>query len=455
MEFLSSLFYFIIVIGILIVVHEFGHFIAARMMKIRVDIFAIGMGYRLFGWNKINGFTFGRLPKDWEGDGHTDYRLAVFPIGGYVKIAGMVDESLDTEFANQEPQPWEFRTKNMFQKAFVISAGVIMNALLTIAIFTGIKMSEGEALKATTTIGYIEKNSFAEKAGFKNNDRVISINGEAVSTWDDFVYGISLKDFGKDKSVLIERDSTKINVTIVASSLIKTIAGEKALGLYPAQSAVVIGAVESLKPADKAGIKQGDTISTINGETIQSYLQMVGILRSHKEKPVAFEWKRENQTFADTIIPNSDGLIGIGIGQVYTGKVIHKDFNIFEATEKGVQETISAVGLFIGSIEQIITGTIHVKQALGGPIKIAQTASDQAKMGLVYFLHFMALLSITLAIINILPFPALDGGHLVFIILEGIFRREIPLKVKIVFQQVGFSLLILLMVFVIYNDIVR
>ncbi len=455
MEFLSSLFYFIIVIGILIVVHEFGHFIAARMMKIRVDIFSIGMGFRLFGWNKINGFTFGRLPKDWDGNGHTDYRLAVFPIGGYVKIAGMVDESLDTEFANQEPQPWEFRTKNMFQKAFVISAGVIMNALLTIAIFTGIKMSEGEALKATTTIGYIEKNSFAEKAGFKNNDRVISINGENVSTWDDFVYGISLKDFGKDKSVLIERDSTKINVTIVASSLIKTIAGEKALGLYPAQSAVVIGAVESLKPADKAGIKQGDTISTINGETIQSYLQMVGILRSHKEKPVAFEWKRENQTFADTITPNSDGLIGIGIGQVYTGKVIHKDFNIFEATEKGIQETISAVGLFIGSIEQIITGTIHVKQALGGPIKIAQTASDQAKMGLVYFLHFMALLSITLAIINILPFPALDGGHLVFIILEGIFRREIPLKVKIVFQQVGFSLLILLMVFVIYNDIVR
>jgi len=105
MEFLSSLFYFIIVIGILIVVHEFGHFIAARMMKIRVDIFAIGMGYRLFGWNKITGFTFGRLPKDWEGDGHTDYRLSAFPIGGYVKIAGMVDESLDTEFANQEPQP--------------------------------------------------------------------------------------------------------------------------------------------------------------------------------------------------------------------------------------------------------------------------------------------------------------------------------------------------------------
>jgi regulator of sigma E protease len=344
MEFLSSLFYFIIVIGILIVVHEFGHFIAARMMKIRVDIFSIGMGYRLFGWNKINGFTFGRLPKDWDGNGHTDYRLAVFPIGGYVKIAGMVDESLDTEFANQEPQPWEFRTKNMFQKSFVISAGVIMNALLTIAIFTGIKMSEGEALKATTTIGYVEKNSFAEKAGFKNNDRVISINGEAVSTWDDFVYGISLKDFGKDKSVIVERDSNKINITIDASSLIKTIAGEKALGLFPAQSAVLIGAVESLKPADKAGVKQGDTISTINGETIQSYLQMVGILRSHKEKPVAFEWKRGNQTFADTITPNSDGLIGIGIGQVYTGKIIHKDFIFLKELRKVFRKLFLLLG---------------------------------------------------------------------------------------------------------------
>lgn len=455
MEFLSSLFYFIVVIGILIVVHEFGHFIAARMMKIRVDIFSVGMGYRLFGWNKINGFSFGPLEKDWDGKGHTDYRLSIFPIGGYVKIAGMVDESLDTDFVNQEPQPWEFRTKNVFQKTFVISAGVIMNALLTVAIFSGIILSEGEQLKATTTVGYVEKNSFAERTGFKYNDRVISVNGENVSTWNDFVYGISLKDFGKDKSVLIEREGSNINLKIDASSLVKTMAGEKALGLFPAQSAVVIGAVESLKPADKVGIKQGDTVSAINGEQISSYLQMVSILRSHKEKPVDFEWKRGTQYFSDSITPSDEGLIGIAISQLYTGKIIHKKYNIFEATGKGIQESISAVGLFAGSIGQIISGTIHVKQALGGPIMIAKTASDQAKMGIIYFLHFMALLSITLAIINILPFPALDGGHLVFIWIEGIFRREIPLKVKLAFQQIGFFLLILLMAFVIYNDIVR
>ena len=133
--------YFAITIGILVFIHEFGHFAAAKLCKMRADVFAIGFGKRLFGWNKKNGFSFGELPKDFDGEGHTDYRLSLLPLGGYVKIAGMVDESFDTKFANEEPKPWEFRAKPTYQKLFVITAGVLMNLLLAIVIFWGVNSS--------------------------------------------------------------------------------------------------------------------------------------------------------------------------------------------------------------------------------------------------------------------------------------------------------------------------
>src|SRR5690606_20370944 len=138
MEFLNSLFYFIIVIGILVFIHEWGHFIAARLTGMRAEVFSIGMGKRLFGWNRINGFTKGDLPKDWNGGNHTDYRVSLLPIGGYVKISGMVDEGMDNDLGETEPKEYEFRSKNALQKAFVLSAGVIMNFLLAVLIFSWI-----------------------------------------------------------------------------------------------------------------------------------------------------------------------------------------------------------------------------------------------------------------------------------------------------------------------------
>ncbi len=129
--------YFAITIGILVFIHEFGHFAAAKLSGMRADVFAIGFGKRLFGWNKKSGFSFGELPKDFDSEGHTDYRLCLLPLGGYVKIAGMVDESMDAEFVNRPPQPWEFRAKPLHSKVFVITAGVLMNLLLAWIIFWG------------------------------------------------------------------------------------------------------------------------------------------------------------------------------------------------------------------------------------------------------------------------------------------------------------------------------
>lgn len=454
MEILNTIFYFIILIGILVLIHEFGHFLAARLTKMRVDVFSFGMGFRLFGWNKKNGFSFGSLGKDWQSDGFTDYRVSLFPIGGYVKIAGMVDESLDTEYASSEPKEWEFRSKNTFQKAFVISAGVIMNALLTVLIFAMIIFIQGEAQRKTTTIGFVEKNSLAYQSGFKSGDKILEINSKPMSTWEECFENLTLTNLGEDKFIKIQRQDSIINIKLDGKKTVKTMAKEEMLGLHPDSTIVIVEAVESLKPASKAGIQRGDTIISINNIPIISAAQLKEMVKENYGKKLYFQWK-SGITKADSIAPDTDSLIGVKLSQIYIGQVAIKNYNVLSALYFGVTETIKTINIFFKSIGQIISGTVPIKQAIGGPIMIAQRASQQAELGIIYFLHFTALLSITLAIINIFPFPALDGGHLIFIIIEGIIRREIPVKIKLAFQQVGLTLLLILMAFVIYNDIFR
>jgi regulator of sigma E protease len=169
MAILSTIFYFIITIGILVLVHELGHFLAAKFFKMRVDTFSLGFPPRAFG-KKI---------------GETDYCISWIPVGGYVKIAGMIDESFDTEFLNKEPQPWEFRSKPIWQRMIVISAGVIMNLLLAVFIFWGIIFHEGKTIRPVTEIGYIAQNSIAQKSGLHVGDKIISINSHPVKQWDE------------------------------------------------------------------------------------------------------------------------------------------------------------------------------------------------------------------------------------------------------------------------------
>ena len=163
MEILSTIFYFLIVIGVLVFVHEFGHFFAARMTGMRAEVFAFGMGYRLFGFNRITGFSFGKLDEKTDLGNHTDYRICAFPIGGYVKIPGMIDESMDKGFVNAAPQPWEYRAKPVWKRMIVITAGVMMNVLLAFLIFYFLSILKGKSLMDTTTIGYVSKGSTASR----------------------------------------------------------------------------------------------------------------------------------------------------------------------------------------------------------------------------------------------------------------------------------------------------
>lgn len=455
MGFLLDIFYFVVVISILVAIHEFGHFIAARLTGMRAEIFSIGMGKRLFGYNKITGFTTGSLPEDWESNGYTDYRICLFPIGGYVKVSGMVDESFDTDtYKSSTPKPYEFRSKGTWAKIFVLSAGVIMNLLLAIFIFSLISFIVGEYHETTTRIGYVKENSLADKAGFIAGDKILKINGDEVSSWNHVIDKLTLQEFSSDREIQISRNNEIKNITIEGGKIIRTMADNLQIGIYKDSTKTVITDAIYDGPAWNAGIRKYDTIINVNSTVIGSYAQFQDIISNAKNE-VEISLKRNDSIYTTKVIPNSDGLIQVGIQSVYLGDYYYHDYGVLGSIAQGWQRTVGSTKLIISSVGQIFAGNISFRESVGGPITIAKEATKYAEQGIISFLMFLSLLSISLAILNILPFPALDGGHLVFVVIEGLIRREVPLKLKMVFQQAGMIILLLFMVFVLYNDIVR
>jgi regulator of sigma E protease len=445
--------YFAITIGILVFVHEFGHFAAAKLCDMRVDVFAIGFGKRLLGWNKITGFTFGELPKDHDGQGNTDYRLCLLPLGGYVKIAGMVDESMDVDFANKEPQPYEFRAKPVWMKSSVITAGVFMNLLLALIIFWGVNFFQNKQITKTTTVGYVPQNSTADSVGFKAGDKIVAVNSKAVDNWEELNSELFINTLGQDLTIELTRNGQTIFLFIPRSRIPEKTT-ERFL-MPKGLSRPIINAVMENSPASKAGFQAGDTFLKINNDPVYTSYEATQIIQSNKENPISVTLERKNDTLNLSVIPGADGIIGVSIGHKFTGTIDYESRDFFESFYYGWMDIIKMTNLTFSMLAKVIGGDIEFGKAFGGPIKIAQFAARSADTGILSFLYFLALLSLSLAIINILPFPVLDGGHLLIIFIEGIFRKEIPLKIKIAIQNTGFVILLLLMAFIIYNDILN
>ena len=450
---MDYIFYFIITIAILVFIHEFGHFAAAKISKMRVDVFAIGFGQRLFGYNKLTGFTTGSLPKDFDGKGNTDYRLSLLPLGGYVKIAGMVDESFDTEYKNREPQPYEFRSRPTYQKLFVISAGVLMNLFLTLIIFWGINFSQGKQIYNTTTIGSIGEQSLAAEAGFQSGDEILAIDGTKVEHWEEVMNNLLLTNVGKSKNVSILRNGEETEITVPASII--TEAQQENLFLPIGNTEPYISEVMKNSPAEEAGIQSGDIFLRIDNREINSSQDIIDIVSSNKERDLPLVILRGEDTIRTTANPGLEGKIGVSIASMYAGPVDQESYSFGGSIEKSFADVGQITALTFTMGKNIVTGDIEFDQAFGGPVKIAQFAATSAERGLMSFLYFLAMLSLSLAIINILPFPALDGGHFVIIAIEGIMRKELPLKFKIAIQNAGFVLLLALMAFIIYSDIIN
>ncbi|MCH6574130.1 MAG: RIP metalloprotease RseP [Bacteroidetes bacterium] len=449
---MDYIFYFAITIGILVFIHEFGHFAAAKLSGMRVDVFAIGFGKRLFGWNKKTGFSFGDLPKDFDGEGNTDYRLSMLPLGGYVKIAGMIDESFDASFADKEPQPYEYRAKPMWQKIFVITAGVFMNLLLAWIIFWGGNFFQGKPVTKTTTIGYIEQGSTTDSLGFKPNDKIISINNVDINYWEDVRAELFINTLGEDVNVTVKRDGI-IKTIFIPRSVIPD-DETQIYFLLPQGTRSVVTAVMKDSPALNAGLEANDVILEIKNIRVYTHKQATKIIKGNPGTELPIVILRGGDTLSLSVTPGEDGMIGIGIASGFIGESYYKTSGFFESFYIGWLDIVMMTDLTFNMLGKVFTGKIEFGKAFGGPVKIAQYAAKTADSGISSFLYFLALLSLSLAIINIMPFPVLDGGHLIIILIEGITKREIPVKIKIAIQNTGLIILLLLMAFIIYNDII-
>ena len=343
---------FIFVLGLLIFIHEFGHFIFAKIFGMRVERFSLGYPPRLFG-KKI---------------GDTDYCISATPLGGYCKITGMVDESLDKESIKGEP--WEFQSKPVYARFLVIFAGPLMNYVLAVTIFAVVVFFEGVAVPLNIpVIGEVVPDYPAAKAGITAGDRILSVNDVNVETWD-----------GINKAYNGEVD-VQVNLKVQR--------GEEVLDV---------------------------NMTSIPDETLgeNSTRGIIGIFPEYDIKKVGF----------------------------------------FGSLETGVRQTFNLTKLILSSLKKVIMGEESLK-SFGGPIIIAKMAGQSAEAGIGSLFVFAAFLSINLALLNLLPIPALDGGHLIFLSIEGITRKKISTKVKLVFQQIGMLLLLILVVIIIYNDVLR
>jgi len=448
---LYTAFAFILLIFPLVVLHELGHFLAARLTKTRADVFAVGMGPRLFGWNKITGFTFGKLPENWDGGGHTDYRLCALPFGGYVKIVGMVDESMDTQYVSGPAKPYEFRAKNAWQKAFMISAGVIMNVILAFVIFIGLGIS-GQKVLQTKTIAYVEEGSIAANVGFRSGDIMLKVNETPVRNLTDAINYIQFINSFDDKTVTVERNGLSVQISLDAYSVGQS--HTKGLGLFqPAK--VFLASVMTLEPAGKAGFAVGDTVVSINEIPIFSALQLTKTIKPNANKELSFVVNREGKLLELKVTPNASGKIGVGPNETTVGEMETISYGFGEALSKGMTEIRVMTKGFINWFQQLFSGNVTVKESTGGVITISSVAKAALMDGMYRFFSLMALLSLNLAVLNILPIPVLDGGHLVIIIAEGILRREISMKVKMGIQYAGLALVLSFMGYVTFNELTR
>ncbi len=362
MEFLPTLFYFLVVIGILVLVHELGHFLAAKFFGMRVDRFSIGFPPRAFG-KKI---------------GDTDYCVSWIPIGGYVKIAGMVDESFDTDFMNEEPKPWEFRSKPIWQRMIVICAGVMMNFFLAILIFWGIIFYQGKTVKPVTEIGYVAPDSPAAKAGFQVGDVVLDVNGKRASHWEEvenFLYSDALSgNIAVDLSRSGQPVVVQIKYPLTAQIL------ESGLGLSPKGLVALVTSVEAGKPADQAGIKPGDVLLSVNGQDV-SYHSLQEIVKRNAGKDVMLKWKREGETKEVRVTPSAEGKIGVGFSQMYDGPLENVRYSLLGAFPEGIKdawelEPSRAESTSELDLSSLISGSID---SIKAPIRPAPPNTPQLK----------------------------------------------------------------------------
>ncbi|MBO6576138.1 MAG: RIP metalloprotease RseP [Rhodothermales bacterium] len=441
----------LLAIMILVFVHELGHFLLAKLFKMRVEKFSVGFPPKVIG----------------KTVGETEYVLGLTPLGGYVKISGMVDESMDTDQMASEPQPWEFRSKPVWQRILVIVAGVVFNMILAAIVFVSLKATYGESYIPNLGQVVVADSSIAWEMGLRSGDELIAINDRPV----DERAGVETVEQALIQSPLVvqvRREGEVLEFSGPSDMITRLNRAGGRLGL--SYDPPVLGTVSDNMPAQAAGLQPGDRITGIGADTVAYWTDLTNFMGTFEGTETTVRFLRPDSISASpagaTLLARSDagrlyetvvqpeesgGGYVLGVRQILRSQ----DYGFVAAIGAGLEDTWTNTRVIATSLKRVFTGQENFRENVGGPIMIARVTKQAADAGAPFFWNIVAMLSITLAIINILPIPALDGGHLVFLIYEGIARREPSLKVRMVMQQIGMVLLLAFMVFVIFNDILK
>jgi len=430
---------FIFVLGVLVFVHEFGHYAVAKLFKVRVDVFSLGFGKRLVGFRR----------------GDTDYRISLLPLGGYVKMAG--ENPMETRTGD----PGEFMSHPRWQRFFVAIAGPAMNIILAIVVLTGVYMVRHEYpayFDKAPELGWVLDGSPAQKAGFQTGDKIIAIQGKQSSTWDDVRYQI-FGNMNQNLAIDVQRGSQILHLHLTANFPDKDdvdVLGS--LGLIPAGPAIV-GLVEKGKPADQSGMQVGDEIRKINDIPVQSgnAIALFSVLQTTKDNPVHISVLRNGQIkdllVKPELLPGPTGN-AYRVGIEVPPEVRTEKLSFTAAFSTAYVECKKNSTLIFRLLGQLFTGKASIKQ-FSGPVGIMEESGRAAEAGFMVLLEFMTLISLNLAIFNLLPIPILDGGLILMLLVEGIMRRDIKQEVKERVYQAAFVFLVIFIAVVIFNDVAK
>lgn len=427
----QSILAFLFVLGVMIFIHEMGHYLAAKLLGIRVEVFSLGFGRRLFGFKR----------------GGTDYRISLLPLGGYVKMAG---ENYDADLTGD---PGEFQSHPKGHRFMVAVAGPAMNIALAVILLATTYMlgvPVAKYLQQPAQIGSVEAGSPADQAGLQTTDIIVAIDGRSVPTWQEAQLRISLSP-NQRLLLSIERQGKVFEQEITTSIMEGFEAGT--IGADPFIDYIISDIVPG-SPAAAAGLQPGDEIVTVTmgNKTTRGFNESAQLINSSQGQLLRLEVVRDNQVFEQTIAAlemEDRWRIGTAVEVMQL-----EQYGLLQASKKSLERNYRLTTLTFEVVGRIFTGRTSLR-AMSGPIEIARFSGMAMAMGLVQLVSFMALISLQLGIFNLMPIPILDGGLIALLAIEGLIRRDLSMRVKERIFQVGFIFLVMLMGVVIFNDLAK
>jgi len=427
----------ILALSILVIVHEFGHFILARIFKTRVEKF-----YLFFDW------PFAIFKRKW---GETEYGVGMIPLGGYVKISGMIDESLDREQMKKPPQPYEFRSKKAWQRLLIMLGGVFFNFIFALMIYVGVLSVWGETYLPAANVKYgILTDSTGYAMGLRNGDKIISVDGTPVDNFYAIIPDILLNE---RKEITVVRQGDTVDIPVAREFIPKLLKNPDVIDARIPFGPFVVSGFSDVSPAKTAGLNIGDEIVALDSIPFAWYDEFQGYLASHKGSPMTVTVKRDGKLIDFPVRTTEAGILGVirEVGNVL--ELSTKHYNFFQAIPAGISKGWKTTGDYLKQFKLIFSKNTKAYESLGGFIAIGKIFPGRWNWQ--SFWNLTAFLSLILAVMNILPIPALDGGHVMFLIFEVVTGRKPSDKFLEYAQVAGMIILLALLIFANGNDILK